>query len=362
MSLTFVSLGNFRNIQSFEFQPHAEINIITGENGCGKSSLLEAIYFLSHGKSFRTNKSKLLIRHGSEQCTVHAKKNIANLSLPVGISKNILGETNLKIQGQASRKISELAALIPVQIITPESYSLFFGGPKERRKFLDLGVFHVEPLFFSAWRDFNKILKQRNALLKTKPFRYQDEIKFWDKEYIRLAELINHYRQDYISKFKALFFDKMINEIPIFSDLELRYDKGWTDPLDSVLEKNFDRDSKLGYTSKGPHKADFSFYINNNNAENILSRGQLKLLLYVLKISQNNLIELESDKQSILLIDDLPSELGESTMKDMSSLLSQCQSQIFITAITSDSISTVIEPLKRNCEMFHVKHGSLITK
>ena len=110
------------------------INIIYGENGSGKTSLLEAIYYLSHGKSFRTPKHKSIITHHKEKFTIHGRKSLYNLSIPIGISKTLSGETELKIQGKYSRRVSELAQLMPVKMITPESYSLFFGGPKERRK------------------------------------------------------------------------------------------------------------------------------------------------------------------------------------------------------------------------------------
>ena len=361
MSLNHISLNHFRNIKALSFQPSPDINIIFGENGSGKSSLLEAIYFLSHGKSFRTNKHKLLIHRDHELCVVHAKKQHLNLSIPVGISKCSQGETQLKIQGQSCKKISELAKILPVQIITPESYSLFFGGPKERRKFLDLGVFHVEHSFFSAWRQFNKILKQRNALLKSRPDNYAEQIKFWDVEFLKSAEQINIARKAYIERFNAYFFDKIAGQVPIFSGLELRYDAGWKDELSSTLKVNFERDVRLGYTTKGPHKADFSFYIDGQSVESIFSRGQLKLLLYALKITQNSIIESETKKQSILLIDDLPSELGQDTMKSVTELLILCQSQLFITAITAESISAVVEPIQREKKMFHVKHGSITT-
>ena len=148
MSLSHLSLNNFRNIEALTLEPVNGINIIYGENGSGKTSLLEAIYFLSHGKSFRTAKHKNIIQHQQDKFVIHGRKALHDLSIPIGISKNQAGETSLKIQGKTSRKISELAQLVPVQVITPESYSLFFGGPKERRKFLDLGLFHVEHDFF----------------------------------------------------------------------------------------------------------------------------------------------------------------------------------------------------------------------
>tara|TARA_Y100000034_G_scaffold114236_1_gene150144 strand:- start:2774 stop:3868 length:1095 start_codon:yes stop_codon:yes gene_type:complete len=364
MSLSHLSLNNFRNIEALTLEPVNGINIIYGENGSGKTSLLEAIYFLSHGKSFRTAKHKNIIQHQQDKFVIHGRKALHDLSIPIGISKNQAGETSLKIQGKTSRKISELAQLVPVQVITPESYSLFFGGPKERRKFLDLGLFHVEHDFFYLWQSFNKVLKQRNALLKSKPRDYFEQIKFWDKEFVRLAEQINNLRIAYISRFKQQFFDKMCAELTLVSDLEINFHAGWkeSETLSEALEQSFERDAKQGFTSKGPHKADFSFSVSGNSVENTFSRGQLKLLLYALKVTQNSLIESETDKQSILLIDDLPSELGEDTKDKVGQLLTHCDSQLFISSILSESISAVVEPMQRELKMFHVKHGNLITR
>lgn len=364
MSLSHLSLSNFRNIEALTLEPINGVNVIYGENGSGKTSLLEAIYYLSHGKSFRTAKHKSIIAHQHDKFTIHGRKALHDLSIPIGISKSLSGDTSLKIQGKVSRRISELAQLMPVQVITPESYSLFFGGPKERRKFLDLGLFHVEHDFFFLWQSFNKVLKQRNALLKTKPRNYFEQIKFWDKEFVRLSEQINNLRIAYISRFKQHFFGKMCADLTLISDLEINFYAGWKsgDSLAESLEQSFERDSRQGFTSKGPHKADFSFSVSGNSVENTFSRGQLKLLLYALKVTQNSLIESETEKQSILLIDDLPSELSEDTKEKVGQLLAHCGSQLFISSILSESISAVVEPMQRELQMFHVKHGNLITR
>ncbi len=363
MSLIQLSLKQFRNIEAITLAPVDGVNVIFGENGSGKTSLLEAIYYLSHGRSFRTNKHKNIIQHQRPDFVIHGKKQVQNLTIPLGISKSQGGETQLKIQGKSSRRISELAQLLPVQVITPESYSLFFGGPKERRRFLDLGLFHVEHEFFLLWQSFNKVLKQRNALLRTKPANYFQQIRLWDKEFVRLAEHINRLRVAYIDRFKDEFFDKMCADLPLVKQIEARFNPGWKgESLALELEQSVERDSKLGYTTKGPHKADINFLIDGSGVEDRFSRGQLKLLLYALKITQNNLIENETDKQSILLIDDLPSELSEDTREQVGRLLSQCRSQIFITTIQSESISAVVEQMQRKIEMFHVKHGELITR
>ncbi|WP_151172231.1 DNA replication/repair protein RecF [Pseudoalteromonas ruthenica] len=363
MSITSLSLNDFRNVEAVSLSPQG-INIIYGENGSGKTSFLEAIYFLSHGRSFRTNKYRNVIRHGAQKFTLHAKKHSNNLTIPMGISKNVQGETQVRIQGKASRRISDLAQVLPVQVITPESYSFFFGGPKERRAFIDLGVFHVEHEFLNAWQNFNRILKQRNALLKQRPRDIKLQLAVWDKEFVRLAQHITALRESYIERFKAHFFDRLCAELELMQGLKIEFHCGWkqSDSLADVLSENLERDLARGYTSRGPHKADITIKTDVGAAEHVFSRGQLKLLLYALKVAQNSLIEKETGKQSLLLIDDLPSELSEDTKRKVGQLLSHCQAQIFITTIESESVSAVLEALDRTEALFHVKHGKLITR
>ncbi|MFY8274610.1 DNA replication/repair protein RecF [Pseudoalteromonas sp. SSDWG2] len=363
MSITSFSLNNFRNIEAATFSPEL-INVIYGENGSGKTSFLEAIYFLSHGRSFRTNKHRSVIKDTADYFTLHAKKRSNNLTIPLGLKKDVSGETQVKIQGKTSRRISDLAQVLPVQVITPESYSFFFGGPKERRAFIDLGVFHVEHDFFVHWQNFNKVHKQRNALLKSKPANARAMLDVWDKEFVRLSETITKLRESYIERFKALFFDRLCTELDLLNGLDIEFNWGWKsdESLADILMQYRDRDLMRGYTSKGPHKADLTIKTSLGPVENAFSRGQLKLLLYALKVAQNSLIEQETGKQSILLIDDLPSELSEDTKSKVGQLLAHCDSQIFITTIESDSVSAVLDALDKPTALFHVKHGELITR
>ena len=363
MSLVTFNVSNFRNIEALSFEPSPEVNVIIGENGSGKSSLLEAIYFLSHGKSFRTSKFKAVIQHQKNAMVLHGKKQFNSLQIPVGLQKERSGDTLAKVHGKRCDRMAQLAEVLPVQVITPESFELFFGGPKERRRFLDLGLFHVEQEFYYHWYRFNKLLKHRNALLKQKPHGFEQQIQFWDKEFVTIATKINTLRTTYITRLSNLFFDKIASQIELFKSLTFDFSPGWKaeDDLAEQLSKNFERDAKLGYTSKGPHKADINFLIDGIAVDNFLSRGQLKLLMYALKICQNSLIESETDKQSLFLIDDLPSELSSETKQAVSELLAHSNSQLFISAIDYDSISAVVEPLNKNMKVFHVKHGKLIT-
>lgn len=363
MSLVNFNVSNFRNIEALSFNPSPELNLILGDNGSGKSSLLEAIYFLSHGKSFRTSKFKAVIQHQKPSMILHGKKQFNNLQIPVGLQKERSGDTLAKVHGKRCERIAQLAEVLPVQVITPESFELFFGGPKERRRFLDLGLFHVEQEFYHHWYSFNKLLKQRNALLKQKPSNYEQQILFWDKEFVTTATKINNLRTRYITRLSKLFFDKIASQIELFKSLTFEFSSGWKAEQDLAqqLVENFERDIKLGYTSRGPHKADINFMIDGVSVDNYLSRGQLKLLMYALKICQNHLIESETEKQSLFLIDDLPSELSNDTKQAVSELLAHSGSQIFISAIDYDSISAVVEPLNKNMKVFHVKHGKLIT-
>lgn len=364
MSLTEVTLQHFRNVQAMTLAPCSGVNVIYGENGSGKTTLLEAIHYLSHGRSFRTNKHTSVIQHQQANFVLHAKKSSNNLILPLGLRRTRKGETDIRIQGKTSRRLADLASLMPVQVITPESYSFFFGGPKERRAFIDLGVFHVEHEFYSLWQNFNKVLKHRNALLKQKPPQLREMLKLWDKEFVKLSAQICALRNEYIVRFKRLFFDKLCTEFPLIKEVDIDFYAGWNEAQDlqDVLADSLESDLYRGYTSKGPHKADLIIKSSLGPVEAAFSRGQLKLLLYALKVAQNSLIDNETGKQSILLIDDLPSELSEDTKRQIGMLLKQSQAQVFITAIEPESVSAVLDMLDKPKAMFHVKHGELITR
>ena len=188
MYLETIQVSNVRAISHASLNLSPYLNLITGTNGSGKTSFLEAIYLLGVGRSFRSNQIKTIISNNSEELTVYGKLASPNKNT-LGISRDKKGNYKVRIDHTDQKKLSSLAHYLPVLVITPDSYKLLTSGPQHRRQFLDLSVFHVEHAFANSWKRYNRILKQRNAQLKR--CRSYSELAIWDKEFSQLSELLN---------------------------------------------------------------------------------------------------------------------------------------------------------------------------
>ena len=198
MTVASLFTKDFRNLKEKSINFSENINLVVGDNGSGKSSLLEAIFFLGHGKSFRSTKSEALINFDNANFVLSAK-DVNNNQL--GVSKSKLDSGFLiKVNGEKKQRVSELAKALAVQIITPESFKLFFGGAKERRKFLDLGLFHVEHSFQRQWKVFSRILKQRNACLKNRIVG--EELDYWTEQFYVESQKLSSLRSEYVALLK----------------------------------------------------------------------------------------------------------------------------------------------------------------
>ncbi len=357
MSVVRLTIRNFRNIVESNTDLHPSLNFILGDNGSGKSSFLESLFFLGHGKSFRTTKVENIVSHDFTKFVVSIKNINDN---QIGISRNLVSnETEIKINGEKFNKLSELAKNIAVQIITPESFKLFFGGPKERRKFVDLGLFHVEHSFSQEWKEFSRILKQRNACLRS-GFDIS-KMKYWNDIFCVHSDRVAKLRAEYITLFKIEFLIWAKLLLPNFYQLiEIQYLQGWkqnTKLLD-VIENNRERELNLGYTISGSHKFDVRFNMNKSPIETQLSRGQQKLFLLALTFAQAKLIEKVKRVKPILLIDDVGAELDSQSRILLNHAIEQLNCQVIITAIERAAIIPLV-PTNNNYKMFHVKHGKI---
>jgi len=368
MSVVKLVSYNFRNLQEVSINFHPDLNFVIGDNGSGKSSLLEAIFFLGHGKSFRTTKIDSLACHDTKQFVVSVKDSKGS---QLGLSRNISsGLTNIKIDGQRHNRLSELAKNIAIQIITPESFKLFFGGPKERRRFIDLGMFHVKHNFSSIWKDFNRVLKQRNACLKqtmdNKSSNEYGTLLYWTEKFCELSIEVSNLRATYVSE--------IISELNIWLEILLpslskkvsvQFYQGWSqkNELKDVLKTNAHREINFGYSLYGAHKFDVKFLLDKKNIETQLSRGQQKLFLLALTFAQSSFIARVNRVKPILLIDDMGAELDTNSRFALSEAVERLNCQVIITAIEAN----VLEPFlnkndKIKYSMFHVKHGKIFEK
>jgi DNA replication and repair protein RecF len=318
--------------------------------------VLEAIYLLGHGRSFKSSLTGRIIQNECNELFVHGRfLNPDQFELPVGINKQRDGSTEVKIGGQSGQKISQLAQVLPLQLIHPEGFDLLTDGPKHRRAFIDWGVFHTEPQFYDAWNRLKRLNKQRNALLKNA--RSYRELSYWDRELAELAERISHWRAQYIEQMRETAEQICRHFLPEF-DIQLTYYRGWDKqtPYRTLLESNFERDQHLGYTFSGPNKADLRIKVNGTPVEDVLSRGQLKLMVCALRVAQGQHLTQVTGKQCIYLIDDFASELDSQRRERLASCLKQTGAQVFVSSITASQVTDMQD---KNSRMFHVEHGKI---
>ncbi|WP_213995317.1 DNA replication/repair protein RecF [Arsukibacterium sp.] len=364
MALLSLQVSQFRNMAALAVAVHPEFNLIYGENGSGKTSLLEAIYYLAHGRSFRSRVHQRLIKDDAPHFTLHAKVSNNQQSYSLGLQRSRTAELLLRLNGANVQRLAEFASLLPVQLLTPDSFRLFFGGPKERRQFFDMGVFHVEPDFFPVWLQFSRVLKQRNSLLKQRR-RYDDQFAYWDQQFANLAWQLQGQRQLYIDRLTEAY-QLLVADNELLADITMQLQSGWPERINSeqalleLLQQNFEQDCRQGFSQYGPQKADLKLKKAQLTVEEVLSRGQLKVLLFALKIAQNNVISNSGSKQPLLLIDDLASELDASSTQLVFEYLTQINSQVFITAINADQVSPYIAA--ERSKMFHVEHGQITAR
>ncbi|MGD8112644.1 DNA replication/repair protein RecF [Vibrio sp. TRT 21S02] len=356
MPLSRLIIQQFRNIKACDIDLSAGFNFLIGPNGSGKTSVLEAIYLLGHGRSFKSTLTGRVIQNECDELFVHGRFLTSDqFELPIGINKQRDGSTEVKIGGQSGQKLAQLAQVLPLQLIHPEGFDLLTDGPKHRRAFIDWGVFHTESAFYDAWGRFKRLNKQRNALLKTAT-SYR-ELSYWDQEMARLAENISQWRAHYIEQMKDVAQVICQAFLPEF-DIQLKYYRGWDKdtPYQELLEKNFERDQALGYTFSGPNKADLRIKVNGTPVEDVLSRGQLKLMVCALRVAQGQHLTTMTGKQCIYLIDDFASELDSQRRKRLADCLKETGAQVFVSSITE---SQIVDMLDEHGKVFHVEHGAI---
>lgn len=354
-SLKKLSIIRLRNIDSQTIKPVPGINIFIGANGSGKTSILEAIHLLGLARSFRSIQFKPIIRHGENDCAVFGE---LDDGVTLGVGKSIAGsEQQIKIAGYKAESAAELAFRLPLQLFNSDTFKILEGGPTARRKFMDWGVFHVEQRFFQSWRQTQRVLHHRNHLLKKGAA--WSEIQPWTKEFVRQADEIDKCRSLYIEKFLPALNEVLMEMLPL-PNLILEYDRGWDSATSLMhqLEAGFERELKYGHTRHGPHRADIKIRAEGQDAAITLSRGQQKLLVSAMKIAQGLLLDSETGKRCLYLIDDLPSELDRDNRALVCRMLGKLESQVFITCVETGALDGCWEGEVER-ELFHVKHGKI---
>jgi DNA replication and repair protein RecF len=357
VGLVHLEISKVRNLNQVHLHPGPGFNIFYGQNGSGKTSLLEAIYILGRGKSFRSSYLKQVVMTEQGGLTVFGRiEKEGGSLLPLGVEFSE-SQLRMRVAGQSMQKASELARHLPLLVINPDSHQLISEGPELRRQFMDWGVFHVEHRFFPAWQRYFRALKQRNAALRLGMQASPGLESAWDAELTESAGNIDAFRKAYIERLTPVatnYVQKLLADSQ--PSLNIRYMRGWPadENLKSLLSNGLQEDRALGYTRYGPHRADLRVYYDGMPARETCSRGEQKLLICAFYLAQAALFKEITGLGCVILMDDLGSELDPRHRHTLLSLLDDIGAQTFITSTELEALDNKIVA---KAKVFHVEHG-----
>ena len=361
MRLTRLEVAGVRNISLLSIDCNPGLNLFVGPNGAGKSAIIEAIYLLGRGRSFRSSSIVPLIQHGAETLRVgalleDAQRGTANARLV----RHLDGRSELRLNDRAEKRISQIARLMPMQLMLPDASSVVFGGPEERRKFVDWGTFHVEPSYLEGLREYQRVLQQRNAILRAANGRetgLAKESDVWTSRLIELALGVDRSRRGYLELLVPAIAAQLKALAPELS-VEVSYRSGWPEAvtLEESLSEGLSRDVKSGVTNCGPHRADLRLDAGPGRAAATLSRGQAKVVASAMRLAQAQLTSDLGGRRSLFLIDDVGAELDQPHNERFFRALEALGCQVFATATVALPLSNAFAGAQR--QLFHVEHGA----
>lgn len=349
MSLAELRIQNLRCVETAELEFSEGLNLISGPNGAGKTSILEAIFLLGRGRSFRTRSSEKLIRHGQTALTVFGRGHGPE-SRTAGIEVSREG-TRARIDGRDAESLLALSSVLPVQSIDPDIHKLIDQGPERRRRWLDWLVFHVEPRFGSHWARYQRALKQRNAALKVAG----TDPALWDSALAEHGDAMTAARKAALERLRP-YLDALFARFSGL-DISVAFQPGWLQDFDlrEALKAGLDRDRDRGTTTSGPHRADVVLRFKGRSARETLSRGQQKLTAVAMIVAQLKLMRAELGMSATLLLDDPAAELDAKNLVLLFDELAALNCQMIATSLNPET--TLFQAPKT---MFHVEQGRVI--
>ena len=369
MHFARIHISGLRNIESAELALSPGFNYIYGANGAGKTAVLEGLHVLARGRSFRATNLDQVVGRNQDALLIRAEVKKESSTHALGFSRR--GSTNeFRVDGLRGNGFAELAQHVAVQTLLPNSSELIYGSPSERRRFLDWGLFHVEQDFLQVSRRYTRTLQQRNAWLKQQDAAISVEQDPWLDSIGELALQLSEARQQYIARLR-LPFQEALASLTSHLNIDIEYD--WGGLQDSAetakkLSESFARDVKFGSTHRGPHRADLAV-INRHSkedptffdkAQNVLSRGQAKIVASALMLAQVEVQRAVSGEGSVVLIDDFGAELDEEHWRKFVRALERLGCQVISTSTEPPLAQAWLREVE--CDVFHVEHGAVVSE
>ena len=326
MSLERLDIHHVRNITSARLALNPRFNVFYGHNGSGKTSLLESLYLLGSGHSFRTRENTALVSYGQEALTVFGQMSSGD---SISIQKSHVS-TKVRLNQSPCRRSSDLARHMPCQIFYQDIFEIMDAGPAVRRNLLDWGLFHVKPEYNATCKDYRRVLKHRNALLKQGTHRRA--LAPWDEQLVNLSYVLDAFRAEYFELWSAAFKEVLKQLTPLTCNIS--YEKGWDkqhtgQDLASILAEQFEKDAARQYTHSGAHQADILFETAGTKAKQTLSRGQQKIILIAMKLAQAEFLPV----LATYLFDDVTTELDAEHIQRLFQVINHIEGQFFFTSI-----------------------------
>ena len=346
MGLAELQLEALRCLRQAQLTLHPRLNLICGGNGSGKTSLLEAVYLLGRGRSFRTRHTEQLIQHGAPQLWVFGR---IEGSHTLGIRCSRKSGLEVRVDGQAATSLARLSEVFPVQVIDPGIHRLIEEGPVHRRRWLDWAVFHVEPTFVPHWLGFSRALRQRNAALKG-----DQDPTVWDGELVRLGDALTQSRARLIEGLQP-YWSQTLQSLGA-PPATLGFAPGWSreKPLAVCLAEHLSRDRERGTTCYGPHRFDVLLRWEGHAVRDVLSRGQQKLLGAAMALAMSQFVAQVVGSPPTLLLDDPAAELDRPHTEALLAAVARLRSQLIVTALHPEDT-----PLGAADRVFHVEQNGV---
>ena len=351
MPIAELRIEHLRCIDTATLEPDPRFNVIAGANGAGKTTVLEAIFLLGRGRSFRAPRLGAAIQTGQERASLFARVAEAGSGehrLGLAIERS---RSEIRVDGTGGNS-ADLVAALPVQLIDPQIHELIQGGPGERRRFLDWGVFHVKHEFRTAWPRFRRALAQRNAALRQG--LPAEAVGAWDRDLLAAATAVDASRRAYLDAAGPVLAETAEQLLDLPASFEFR--SGWPQDkgLDVALRDSLERDRAMGSTQVGPHRAELLVSVDAHPARHRLSRGQQKLCAAALVLGQGRYVKQAMNRELTLLVDEPAAELDAEHLARLFAAIQSLSAQVFITALDPQALGISGQP-----RVFHVERGEV---
>lgn len=352
MKIISLKLENFRNYETLDLTFKDGVNVISGKNGAGKTNILESVYLSSLFGSPRTTKDKEMVRFGAEKARVKLtiEKKFRRHTIAMQIENN--GKKKVLADGIPVKRAAELIGILGVVFFSPDEMKFVKETPSERRKFLDVGLSQQQKTYFIALSRYNKVLKQKNNLLKDayKTNGVDDMLSVWDAQLAEYGAIVVEKRRKYVEALNELASEAHKKISGGKEELKLSYETPFTAESEDALRAEFcdrlekarEKDKQLGFSTIGPHRDDISIEINGADGRKFASQGQQRTIALSMKLGEVGLFEKESGEYPVLLLDDVLSELDEGRREVLLGIAKKAQTLITCTEFEGEGADRMI--------------------